>query len=586
MKSVKSLLVFMLFLILLSAFSLHSEISPNPLEATAQPGVASVLNQNTGKRYVTIQDAVDAPETVSGHQIFVSSGTYHEHVTVNKSLSIIGEDRGTTIINGEGKGTVVYVTADQVEIRNFTVQNGTYGLWLLKSEGSKIVYNTVKNCSYGIRLFQSPHTEAAGNNVFDCKSFSFVLDASGNCTLRGNSVYDNVYNFGVDGNLLSDFVNDIDDSNTVNGKPIHYLINRHNVAIDSSTFSELGYLAVINSTNVDVENLVVEGNVQGVHLAFSSNCTIEGVNARSNWNGICVSYSQNVSVVKNEAHGNFDYGLKLVHCSNSLVKGNDMDDNGWSGIGFIQSHNCTIDGNRASYNFYDLHVVYSNNSVIMRNTAVHEPTGYSIAVFYSHNNLIYHNTFDNSLLYVEARDHGLFVPPNSWDNGYEGNYWRYYAGFDGDEDGIGDSAYELSQNNVDNYPLKGMYSDFAAVLEGETYVIEVISNSSISEFSFDSQESKMRFWVGGENGTSGFCRLAVPNALIESLSDGDLNFTINGEESVLKKQWSSELYSYWYFSYVHSVPESTIDAFFVFVIAVLVVGVCVSVFSVIWRRKH
>jgi pectin methylesterase-like acyl-CoA thioesterase len=95
-----------------------------------QSSDAKVLNGNTGKTYLTIQGAINAPEMVNGNEIFVASGTYYESITVNKSVSIVGEDRSSTIIDGNGAIKVIYVTADNVEIRNFTVQNGTFGLWL------------------------------------------------------------------------------------------------------------------------------------------------------------------------------------------------------------------------------------------------------------------------------------------------------------------------------------------------------------------------------------------------------------------------------------------------------------------------
>ena len=71
--------------------------------------------------YPTIQAAIDAAN--SGDIIQVASGTYYEHVVVNKSLTLIGESRSTTIIDGNGTGIVVRINAPDVEIKGFTVQN-------------------------------------------------------------------------------------------------------------------------------------------------------------------------------------------------------------------------------------------------------------------------------------------------------------------------------------------------------------------------------------------------------------------------------------------------------------------------------
>ena len=71
------------------------------------------------KDYPTIQAAVDAAS--SGDTIQVAAGIYYEHVTVDKSLTLLGEDSTTTIIDGGWAGTVVTVTADNVNISGFTI---------------------------------------------------------------------------------------------------------------------------------------------------------------------------------------------------------------------------------------------------------------------------------------------------------------------------------------------------------------------------------------------------------------------------------------------------------------------------------
>jgi len=419
----------------------------------AQQNSFQVRNLNTGKTYSAIQEAINSPETLDGHEIFVASGIYYEPVTVNKSLSLIGEDRSTTIIDGSGKDKVVYVTADNVEVKNFTIRKGTFGLWLDNSYNSKIIGNTLQDGSYGIRLYHSRNSEVIGNNVYRYTWFGVEIEASGNSTLRDNSMVENKYNFGVTGNSLFDFINDIDVSNTVNAKPIHYLINQQNITIDAFTFQKIGYLGLVNSTNIKVKNLNVQNNQQGILFAFTIDSSINNVSAKNNWDGIYVAHSSNISANENNANKNFDYGIKFFNSSRSIASGNNVDNNGWAGIGLFKSSNSTIDGNEANFNYYNLHIVYTNNSVIARNNAIAVKPAYSIVVYYSHNNVIYHNTFVNSLLYIETRNGTRFTPKNSWDNGLEGNYWSNYTGEDADGDGIGDTPYMVGKDNVDNYPL-------------------------------------------------------------------------------------------------------------------------------------
>lgn len=91
----------------------------------------------------------------------------------------------------------------------------------------------------------------------------------------------------------------------------------------------------------------------------------------------------------------------------------------------------------------------SDNNVISNNTFENNSYGIRLAGP-SNGNLIYHNNFVNND--NQAYDNGV----NYWDNGYlfGGNYWGDYMGEDVDNDGVGDSPYEIpGDNNQDRYPL-------------------------------------------------------------------------------------------------------------------------------------
>jgi len=48
-----------------------------------QPSPHPVHNINTGINYATIQAAINAPETLNGHIIYVEAGTYIEPLVIN-----------------------------------------------------------------------------------------------------------------------------------------------------------------------------------------------------------------------------------------------------------------------------------------------------------------------------------------------------------------------------------------------------------------------------------------------------------------------------------------------------------------------
>jgi nitrous oxidase accessory protein len=74
--------------------------------------------------YSSIQQAID--NAVAGDVILVRNGTYHENITVNKRLSLIGLN-GTQrpVIDGGGAAIVVKISADGVLLQGFNVTNSS-----------------------------------------------------------------------------------------------------------------------------------------------------------------------------------------------------------------------------------------------------------------------------------------------------------------------------------------------------------------------------------------------------------------------------------------------------------------------------
>ncbi len=78
--------------------------------AVAMPVNVSAATITVPDDYPTIQQAVNA--AAPNDTVFVRSGMYYEHVTIDKSLTLQGENRDTTIIDGSGSGNVIYTTAN------------------------------------------------------------------------------------------------------------------------------------------------------------------------------------------------------------------------------------------------------------------------------------------------------------------------------------------------------------------------------------------------------------------------------------------------------------------------------------------
>jgi len=153
----------------------------------------SIRNVDTGKIYLTIQKAMDAPETLDGHTIEVKAGTYHENAVVNKSLTLMGEDPSTTILEGKGGHTII-VQANNVTISQFTIQNSYLsGILLYYSNYSTVSDNIVLNSTFfGIYLINSSNNTVC-NNTISNNAWGISLQESDNNVVYHNSFMDNTY---------------------------------------------------------------------------------------------------------------------------------------------------------------------------------------------------------------------------------------------------------------------------------------------------------------------------------------------------------------------------------------------------------
>jgi len=490
-----------------------------------------------------------------------SNSVYRSNITGNRKMGVRLYESSNNIIFGN----------------NITANIYCEGIQLSLSSDNTISENLVADNAYGILVgWSSNNNNVSGNKITNNK-YGIKLSYSSNNVLRNNTMADNQYNFGVYGwSRARDFVNDVDASNTVDGKPVCYWIKKRDMTIPL----DAGYVALVNCTRITVQNLHLSGNEDGVLLAFTINSTITGANIANNYYGILssnssdnsvsenniaknevgigLSFSNNNRIYKNKITENRHGGISFGLSSGNIISGNNITETRHHGIYFITSSNNSISANKIANNEYGIHLSHSsNNNTILGNNIVENnrpyyhgsPTGLMITE--SANNAVFHNNFLNNICHASNPKQLA----NFWDDGIEGNYWSGYNGNDTAHDGIGDSSYKIADNNVDHYPLMGMFHSFNTSI-GK--YVNVISNSTVDAFEYTYSTNTINLLVSNSSTdqTYGFVRICIPHALMNET----YHITLNGTEPYYVNYDLADngTHRWIYFAYEHSTLEIVI----------------------------
>ena len=420
-----------------------------------------------------------------------------------------------------------------------------YGIYLHNSWNNSISANGMAGCDYGIFLWKSSSNNIAANNLSAILlrtgiylNYSYNNVVSANSMLRNGFVATPPY-----GNMVV--------NNTVNGRPLVYLVNASDGVV-----RQAGEVILVNCSHMLVESCNLSQTNFGAELWQTNDTTITGNNMTATPSfGVWLVGSYGDIVSDNNIAGGYD-GVILTNSLNNSISQNNLADN-YLGVQLKNASNNLVCENNMFRNVYAV-VKVSNDS--------------------SHNR-IYHNNFFNNPhvpppLGTWAVDEGSF---EAWDNGYPsgGNYWSDYKGVDAENgpgqnltgsDGIGDTPYNLNfipytmMRNVDRYPLMAPFKSSNVTWNNQTYPINTVTGSMPSSFSFDAMVKTLSFNVTGTSGTVGFCRIAIPLSLMSCANLQDWLVTVNGTLVSNRTAITDANYTYIYFTYHQSTEQVQIQS--------------------------
>ena len=211
---------------------------------------------------IILQHLID--EALPGDTIIVPAGMYYEHLIINTSITLTGENTEQTILDGNNTDTVITITTDNVTIHGLTIRNGG------NRETDAGIALLANNCTITENIFQDNN----GSGVY--------IKASSN-----NSVLNNYFINNTHGVYLHSLAkNNIISENNISD-------NRYGIILKVAFFSQIS------------QNELISNNEYGIYLyTGSDDNVITGNRVIKNGYGMRIQGSNNNEVINNKIKEN------------------------------------------------------------------------------------------------------------------------------------------------------------------------------------------------------------------------------------------------------------------------------------------
>lgn len=330
-----------------------------------------------------LQIRVDA--TPAGGTLQLDPIRYSGPVLISKPIRIVGSPNGESVVTNGGTGTVMVLATDDATIENVTfrgsgeIHSQDDACLNIRGDRNELKDNRFEDCLFGIDLKQADENRIVSNYVTS-KAFDLGI--------RG------------DGIRLWYSMNNLIEGNEV--------ANVRDVVVWYS------------DGNVFREN-VSYGGRYAIHFMYATHNVVEDNEFSDCSVGVYVMYTEGVEI----------RGNRISRSTGATGMG----------VGFKEASNTILEDNIIVYNSIgiasDLSPFQPGSTVEIRNNHVaYNGVGLSV-VGRKTGATVEGNVFEGNIEQVSQSGGG--TSPVS----YRGNYWDDYQGFDRNNDGIGDTPYEL-----------------------------------------------------------------------------------------------------------------------------------------------
>jgi parallel beta-helix repeat protein len=349
-------------------------------------GKKVIVDNNSINGY--IQGLID--NASAGDTIYVPSGIYYENIIINKSISLIGEDKNTTIIDGKGGAmSVAHISADWVNVSGFSIQNG-----------SNYYVGGIELCSNNVSIF--------ANNIMDNQGSGIAIYSyyqSSNNNITNNKISNNSCGIMMLTNLYTNICDNIIRNNNdgISLEYCGYSLIKNNIIKDNN----FGLSLIDSSFNIIRNNIISEGGLRVGGWYGSGKNTISN-NIFYN-TGLSIGYDEWGKVDENYVKDNIVNGkplvylynksdktisnqsgqILLINCNNISIQNQNISKTN-TGIYLINSVDCYIINNNIRFNNECIRLLIgSDRNIIENNTITNNQEG--IYEYWNHDNYIINN---------------------------------------------------------------------------------------------------------------------------------------------------------------------------------------------------
>ncbi|MEM4153145.1 MAG: NosD domain-containing protein [Candidatus Pacearchaeota archaeon] len=425
---------------------------------------------------------------VGVYSVYSDNNEIIENIANNNTYGFyLMSSSNNRIIKNEAKYNVYYgIFYDVFSQYNFLssnlFENNRAGIYMQSWANYNILENNsiVSNVEEGIAIYSSDGN-TLNSNYLAFNDKGIALYAAPHNILRENRIENNVINFHITGFEKVYYLQDIDTSNIVDGKPIYYYNgNCDNFIVPNNA----GMLVLISCKNVTVKNLEIKNNSPGIILVEVNNSSIYDNIIKNNGEGILLFNSSKNSINNNYFISNI-HGIFTTYSENNSIKENNFSSNLLSGIYlYSSSNNNIIERNYIEESKIGITGVISGFNKILNNS-LNSIEVYGILLYASNENEIKENLLENNIngiFFIEGSSYNILENNQIIDNRENGISFMYNS-----------NNNAVSKNFLESYKgilVSQSFNNFLndCIILSENYSIEMdypLSNISLVNVSFD-----------------------------------------------------------------------------------------------------